>query len=786
MQITIPVELKPLKNGANELCKLSKLNGNFSSMYNNGVLQTNTDIDESIFYWLVNKKSSLTSWSYWTTANNVRTVVNGDEGIDDSPIILQCTANRNNKSTQSEPCETAYNEVNDNWNTTNTQAETSSGLVGNFQLKFDSTTCFSVSGNTPLLYKNNSVQENLTTSSGHFSQLANIYDFNYNGVLLEIWVCYNNVNNTTISYCSLSDYIANYNNSDNYICGIRYKVCFGSENLRFETPDTTVNGNQFITANYKPIPYVSTRMKTPVNATGAANYTDIEFMRCSPFTPISYSVNGVSLVDYSDTLSQASGTKPHITSDMWEIVQRQPSTVQIDFIRLKKSGMSVYSDDDFNKIRREVAYLGFWFSDGTYNSGTFLTTPLGENATDDVYMSEIKNGITTGTFIKGSIAKDTEQAKAGPDWRDKIGYNGKTTDNKDTGNLKTTLRYSDIPSNTKNYALTNDQLQSLITWCNNGFNVTDSDQFLEDFKGLNPSDCIISAIYFPFNVGSLSSASIHVGNLDTGITSEWALYGANSYGGSEFTYSPLTINRKYNDFRDYAPYTTIDIYIPFCGAVSLNPADVYGYDITISIIPDLNTGSCTGCVYRGDYLLTTKDGQIGMPIALSLGQVGTFQNAVKQAQYNLQSANNAMFTSWLGACASVGAIATGAGAGVGIAGLAGSAMGILNADRNIKKAEYDLEHIARSFNTVGTVSDVNNVMVLPEYVHAIIKRPVDLYPDDDMTNYAHTVGYACNKQGHLSDFSGFTVISDCDLSGISCTASEKESIDQILKRGVIV
>ena len=784
MQINIPVELKPVKNGANELFKLSKLNGNFSAMYNNGVLMPNTDIDESIFYWLVNSKSALNSWAYWTTVNNIRTVVNGDENYNDNPIILQCSVNRCNKSTQNNPCDVAYNNVNDNWASTNTQAENISGIAGNFALNFTSTTCFSVSGNTPLLYKNNSVSETLSTSTGHFSQLANIYDFNYNGILLEIWVCYNNQNNTTINYCSLADYINNYNNSDNYICGIRYNICFGSETLRFRSADTNANGSYFISGNYAPLPYISTRMNTPTNAEGAANYTEDKFLRCSPFTPVSYSVNGTSLADYSDVLSQASGTKPRVTSDMWEIVQRTPSTVTIDFIRLKKSGAGVYNDDDFNKIRREIAYLGFWFSDGTYNNGDFLTTPLGENATDDVYMSEIKNGITTGKFIKGSIAKDTEQAKAGTDWRDKIGYNGKDTGNKDRGNLKTTIRNSLIPTNTKDYAMTGTQLQQLITWCNSGFTVTDSNQFLEDFKGLNPADCVISAMYFPFDVGTMATATVHVGNLDTGLTCQYANMGANYGGGSEFTYSPLTIDREYNDFRDYAPYTTIEVFVPFCGVVSLNPADVYGYDITVTIIPDLMTGACTGCIYRGEYLLGTIDGKIGMPISLSLGQVGDYQNAVTQAQFNLKNANRQMFNSWLGACASVGAMATGAGAAVGFAGFGASVTSMFQAQENIKKAEYNLDHIARNFNTVGSVSDTNTVMVLPEYVHAIIKRPYPL--DTDINAYAHTVGYACNVQGNISDFSGYTVCSDIDVSGITATNEELELIKKYCLSGIIL
>lgn len=782
MQIGIPVELKPLKNGANELCKLSKLNGNFSSMYNNGVLHTNEDIDESIFYWLVNKKSSLTSWSYWTTANNVRTVTNGDEGTDDSPIILQCTANRNNKVSQDRPCETAYNEINDNWNSTNTQAETSSGLGGNFQLKFDSTTCFSVSGNTPLIYKNNSVQENLTTSAGHFSQLANIYDFNYNGLLLEIWVCYNDQNNTTINYCTLSDYINNHNSSDNYICGIRYKPCFGAENLRFETPDTAANGNQFMTANYKPVPYISTRMKTPTGATGAANYTDIEFLRCSPFTPVSYSVNGVSLVDYSDTLSQASGTKPRVNTEMWEIVQRQPSTVTIDFIRLKKSGSGVYTDDDFNKIRREVAYLGFWFSDGTYNNGTFLTTPLGENATDDVFMSEIKNGITTGNFIKGTIAKDTEQAKAGSDWRDKIGYNGKKTDNKDTGNLNTVLKRGTIAAGCKWYALNETQLNGLVTWINSGYQPTSNDQFVNDFKGVNPSEYLTSIMYmpcYPIPVGT--DEQINIGPLSTSIQGRKINY---EYGVI-IDVGYYTLKRYYHDFRDFKPYTQISLHIPFCGTVELDPANYYERTIYARLLVDMSSGTCTGLVYANDLLIDTIQGQFGVKIPLAAFNMGSYQDSIINAQYQLKQAERQQDSAMLGMGVSLvgGSLtaATGVGAVAGAVGAIYSYNKMLDARDTIDNINYKIDHLQPKQTQISTAAP-NNAMAFERDCRIIITRPVEL--TEDTTAYGHTVGYSCNVQGIASEFSGFTVCANIDTSGIQASEKEIEDIRKLFKTGV--
>lgn len=789
MQINIPVELKPIKNGANEMFKLSKKNGNFSSMYNNGVLQTNTDIDDSIFYWLVNSKSALQSWSYWTTANNIRTVVNGDEAADAAPIILQCSANKSNKSTQPEPCETAYNEVNDNWSTSSTQAETTSGIPTNFQLNFTSTGCFSVSGQTPLVYKNNSVTETLVTSVGHFSNLANIYDFNYNGVLLEIMVAYNNQNNTTISYATLANYIANYNTEDNYICGIRYNICFGSETQRYSTPDTAANGSAFVTANYKPLPYISRRMKTPAGTAGTLNYTEDEFMRCSPFTPNSYSTNGVSLVDYSDTLSQASGTKPRVTTDMWEIVQRQPSTVQIDFIRLKKSGEGVYTDADFDKIRREVAYLGFWFSDGTYNNGTFLTTPLGTTATDDVYMSEIKKGTTTGKFIKGSIAKDTEQAAAGTDWRNKIDYNGRKAGQNDRGNLSTVLNRGTIAAGCKWYGLNATQLNALVTWINTGYQPTSNDQFINDFKGTNPGDYITSITYLPiYPIPAGTDEQINIGPLSTSVQGRKISY---EYGVL-INAGSITLNREFNDFRDYKPYTAVSLYVPFCGTVELDAANYYGRTINVKLMIDMSTGSCTGLIFANDLLIDSISGQCGISIPLAAFEMGTYQNAIVNAQYQLKAAERQQQNAMLGLGVSMigGTLTatTGIGLAAGIVGSIYSYNKMQSARDTIENIEYTIDHMQPKQTQISTGAPTN-AMGFERDCRLIITRPADLIEDPDeyavrIAIYGHTVGYMTNKQGTLSEFHGFTQCSNADLTGIPLTSSEISAIHEALKKGV--
>lgn len=755
-------------------------NANLSAAFKSGALTNNAPLPDNLFYWMIGKDSPYNHFSCLfrsgSSPNYTYTKRDTEKNNKNIPVVLWSGMTKIN----------ADYDI-DVYNGTNTTTSANNAFLAFNQSNFRVT---GTSNNTPLWEKCADISPYLN-ANGAYSSYPFILDFDYNSFIYTI----------KVGYGSTFVDLANYNNtSSNYISIIGAQLNTGDVSTGYNRENiqarVDVNGQQIVYPSNAPA-IACYRVVSDFDYNAPTWIRDLGFYGYEKFRKIAITQNNTNYILFNGTnvSTNENNSTPsyYMDGDKWEFDN--------GVYKLKKHGNGIYNEDDYNYIRKLIAWFGFWFTDGgvytdsehsyTINRANAL---LGDNANtyaesymipDRVYQAEIKNGVTTGNFTELRIAKDNEQSKWGTEWRTKNGYNGRdgSGENKDRGNLKTTIRNSMIPTNTRDYAMTGTQLKQLITWCNSGFQVTDSNQFLEDFKGLNPADCVISAMYFPFDVGAMATAAVHVGNLDTGITAQYANMGANFGGGSEFSYSPLTINREFGDFRDYAPYTTIDMYIPFCGSVSLDPADVYGYDLTVTIIPDLMTGSCTGCIYRGEYLLQTIDGKIGMPITLSLGQVGDYQNAVTQAQFNLKNANRQMFNSWLGAVASVGAIATGAGAVVGIAGLTGSAMGMLQAQDNIKKAEYDLAHIARNFNTVGSVSDVNTVMVLPEYVHMIIKRPYNLQ-GADISQYAHTVGHACNRQGYASDFSGYTLASDIDLTGISATAEELEQIRKYFATGV--
>lgn len=76
----------------------------------------------------------------------------------------------------------------------------------------------------------------------------------------------------------------------------------------------------------------------------------------------------------------------------------------------------------------------------------------------------------------------------------------------------------------------------------------------------------------------------------------------------------------------------------------------------------------------------------------------------------------------------------------------------------------------------------NNGYLGAQRPYLIINIPNLNLPD----NYGHYYGYPCNMTVNLGTLSGFTVVSDCHLDGFSCTKTELDEIEQLLKGGVIL
>lgn len=277
--------------------------------------------------------------------------------------------------------------------------------------------------------------------------------------------------------------------------------------------------------------------------------------------------------------------------------------------------------------------------------------------------------------------------------------------------------------------------------------------------GDSPFENIISLKKYPFNVLNhtitFEPSNIILSKWDTNVSA--AKINATQ---TLINIGSFTIDRKYNNFLDYGPYTTCEIYLPFADYVPINLNKCMGNTINIEMIWDID-GNIKYLILCDNLLIA----EINANIASS--QILTAINSGLKSLQDLQ--NTITIASGL---TSVAGSAV-AGSPVGIVSSAISTVsGVVNAVTN-QNTNY-------STQKGQSQSDVSQKTILDFVLH--ITRPIVKIPK----NYASTVGYILNDTKVLSELSGFTVCDNVIINNINCLNNEKTEIKNLLETGVIL
>lgn len=226
----------------------------------------------------------------------------------------------------------------------------------------------------------------------------------------------------------------------------------------------------------------------------------------------------------------------------------------------------------------------------------------------------------------------------------------------------------------------------------------------------------------------------------------------------------LTINKRLKGdtdkggiYFDYSPFTSLKLYLPYCGEHSLNPDDIIGKTLKLSYTVDHLSGVCCahltikGSTDECHYNFT---GQMGVQIPLSAEDYGGFYRAILSA-----------------GAAVGGALATTAAGGMTAPMAIGSAA---NAISNIANMGRDVQYTSGGGSISGELAS--------EYPYITIEEPDPFMA----TNQKHYTGYPCFSTYKLKSMSGYTKIMAIHLDGLSCTESEREAIRAQLSNGVII
>lgn len=441
-------------------------------------------------------------------------------------------------------------------------------------------------------------------------------------------------------------------------------------------------------------------------------------------------------------------------------------------------------------ILSQIAYLGFPFM---YDPTLAARGQIGETG---VYLPVFDDkGVTTGEYAEGRAAIRLRNS----DWTNghESGYDPTAggDDDGDTGNLNNFPTYQNRYANANAvYALDESNFINFVNDVNLMYTTdTDDTRMKLDFKGSNPNDYIIGVYGIPFlcnyivpsggddpiNLGPVPLPTAKGKKVDTSLSLMRDC-------------GTVTIPAKGN-FLDYEPYTQIELYIPMCGTIQLDCAQVVGRTLHVIVYYDVTTMACVGCVYRdapeGETLIHTINGTIGASLPLTSARMGDYQNSVQTTKNALKQ--NEMRTA-LGVGGAVIGIAgaalapeTGglslALAGAAIGGLATAAAGAMTE----KQLQYDLTHKQPALSQCSAADGMTAQLVSDLRPWIFIKRAKDL-PSYDAATYGKTVGFACCINSTVGAFSGFTVYSNVDLSGIPATKTEIDMIRAKLNSGIYI
>lgn len=440
-------------------------------------------------------------------------------------------------------------------------------------------------------------------------------------------------------------------------------------------------------------------------------------------------------------------------------------------------------------LATQCAYLGFRFC--------LDVTKINESVNSQYfYIPEIDDlGVTTGNYYQANTAE--AQLQQNYTWTDdvfeKTPYDGTNDDEEGDPNTYTeTTDWNDFTQSptlsfTDMYILDELSIAGLATKFYESLSLKPSTQlvteyFSETYLTTEPTDVIVSLRYYYIPLDSKVSHSsateeILLGTYHTGVSGYNVTCTTARYDYGEHLYYP-----HFGDFRDYAPYSTAILIIPYCGTVSIDPQEFMGHYVRVQMVIDYATGTCTAYIMKDELVVNSISGQIGIEIPVTAIAGQDLQRNLFNGYQNLKAAK----------LQSAQSMAQGAMSFLGSAmssnplGMAQSVMSTIfgeeRSEIGIEAAEYNLQHTQVPFRQVGSINPGAAVRQ-EQQCRLIIFRPV-MDPNYDPVEYGHVTGFATLETGLLSEYTGFTQCSNVILDSLPCTIEEKQSIERLLQSGV--
>lgn len=248
---------------------------------------------------------------------------------------------------------------------------------------------------------------------------------------------------------------------------------------------------------------------------------------------------------------------------------------------------------------------------------------------------------------------------------------------------------------------------------------------------------------------------IHVAGKDLKDENDNYLTGDVVLGMSKLSLGTIAIPTLYNDYRDYEPYTRIEMFVPFCGWFAL-PSWAMGKTITGEMFVDLYNGTCKAIIKASGTVVAEIGGNVAYDIPFVAESTGAKAGAVISS-----ALTTAVATAGFAATPN---IATGAAALSSAANLASAVNSNHTTLKGVLGDGSNVNGLNRCFIKVTRPQSPNGSTAIPD-------------------SYKHEIGVPTMKEIKISAGDGYIQVMDAKVTG-NMTAREKQMIIDGFRHGL--
>lgn len=317
-------------------------------------------------------------------------------------------------------------------------------------------------------------------------------------------------------------------------------------------------------------------------------------------------------------------------------------------------------------------------------------------------------------------------------------------------------------------------IQCAQAWYNTDPATLDSILLGLQMFGDKPFESISGITMYPFDVNKILSTTeqhyIYFGTykMEMGNTSLYKATGLKS--NAYIDCGTIFLAPLQNSYRDFEPYTQLDIYLPYIGWVRADIGLLIGKNINVRYYVDIHTRACVACILANGVLVGTYNGTIGVGLPSCSADYQGYANAATGAIIGsgggaLKSAGTALASAasgnYLGAIANVGA----------------AAVGTASTLYQLEKLGAPADHATTKGNFTACLGCYMPQYVLFRYtIHDAIEP----------TNFAAMCGRPSNVSGNIGEFSGYLSCKQVKLNTTGMLDEEVAEIEQLLKGGIYI